>query len=46
VLFLAAGVTGLVQAARERGLDIVGRLAHLRRGLAARRTAGEGGHAR
>ncbi len=46
VLFLAAGVTGLVQAARERGLDIVGRLAHLRQGLAARRTAGEGGHAR
>lgn len=42
-LFLAAGLTGLVQAARERGLDIAGRLAHLR--AWGRRAVGEGGHA-
>jgi lipopolysaccharide export system permease protein len=42
-LFLAAGVTGLVQAARERGVDIVGRLGHL---LRRRPTAEEGGRAR
>jgi len=43
-LFMGVGLAGLVQAARERSFDIVGRLAHLNF-LRWRRRGGEGGDA-
>ncbi len=44
-LFLGVGLAGLRQAARERGMDVAGRLSHLW-ALRRLRRAGEGGDAR